>query len=94
VFIQGHHRDYAGDPGRYIFQTWLFLNVGGTSFVPLSLGLPDVGEGGQAMADFNNDGRIDLLFTGATIPFHSNGNNPIDMNNASTLFTHVYRNIR
>ena len=34
IFVQGHHRDYANDPGRYIFQTWLFLNANGTNFVP------------------------------------------------------------
>lgn len=94
AFIQGHHRDYANDPGRYIFDTRLFLNVAGTSFTEIDIGLPEVGEGGQAMADFNNDGKIDLVFAGATIPFHSNGNNPDDFNNTSTIFAYVYRNTR
>ncbi|MBI3962795.1 MAG: VCBS repeat-containing protein [Deinococcus sp.] len=94
VFIQGHHRDYGGNVGSYVFDSRLFLNRGGASFTEIDIDLPDVGEGGQAMADFNNDGQIDLLFTGASIPFHSNGNNPTDFNNIATLFTHIYRNTR
>jgi hypothetical protein len=47
-----------------------------------------------AAADFNNDGKLDLLFAGASIAFHSNGNNPNDLNNASTIFAYVYRNTR
>jgi hypothetical protein len=60
----------------------------------MDLGLPIVGEGGQAMADFNNDGKIDLLFTGATIPWHSNGLNNVDHNTAATLSAYVFRNVR
>jgi hypothetical protein len=94
VFMQGHHRDYATDPGRYIYNSRLFLNIAGTDFTEIDLGMPDVGEGGQIMADFNNDGKTDLIFAGATLPFHSNGNNPTDNNNASTIFAYVYRNTR
>lgn len=94
VFMQGHHRDYAGDSSGYVFDTRLFLNVAGTEFTELDLGFMDVGEGGQAMADFNNDGKIDLVFAGASLPFHSNGSNPTDNNDASTLFAFVYRNTR
>jgi hypothetical protein len=94
IFIQGHHRDYAGDWRMYVFQTRLFVNDGGMWFTEVDIGLPTVGEGGQAMADFNNDGKIDLLFTGATMPWHSNGANNVDQNSASTLFTYVYRNVR
>lgn len=94
IFVQGHHRDYENDPTRYVFQSRLFLNQGGTGFQELDLGLSNVSEGGQAMADFNNDGRIDLIFTGASIPFHTNGSNPTDQNDRTTLRTHVYRNSR
>jgi hypothetical protein len=94
VFIQGHHRNYAGDVGSYVFDSMLFLNNGGTSFTEQALSLPDVSEGGQTMADFNNDGKVDLVFTGGSRAFHSNGNNPTDTNSASTLITYVYRNTR
>jgi hypothetical protein len=91
VFIQGHHRDYAGDPGSYLFNSMLFLNIGGTEFREIDLGLADVGEGGQWIGDFNNDGKNDLIFAGATIAFHSNGNNFEDENDISTLRAFVYR---
>lgn len=94
TFIQGHKRDYATAPGRYIFDSKLFHNVAGQSFDEVTLSLPAVGEGGQVMADFNNDGKIDLIFTGASIPFHTNGSNPQDHNNAGTLSCYVYRNTR
>jgi hypothetical protein len=90
VFIQGHHRDYGRDAGAYVFDSRIFLNVGGL-FEEIELGLEDVGEGGQTIADFNNDGHNDLIFAGATIPFHSNGNNPQDQNDARTLKASVYR---
>jgi hypothetical protein len=94
VFIQGHHRDYAGDTGAYVFQSRLFESMRGTAWVEVDVGLPNVSEGGQAMADFDGDGKIDLMFTGASIPFHSNGDNPVDHNDASTLAMHVFRNAR
>jgi hypothetical protein len=93
IFIQGHHRDYVNDrPGYYIFDTMLMLNNGDRTFTEVDLSLPDVGEGGQAMADFNNDGKLDLVFAGATIPWHTNGENGLDQNDSSTLITEVYRN--
>lgn len=94
IFIQGHHRDYDGDFRYYVYDSRLFLNDGGTSFVELDLGLGDVGNGGQAIVDLNNDGKADLLFTGASIAFHTNGLNTTDYNNASNLFARVYRNTR
>jgi hypothetical protein len=94
VFLQGHHRDYANDSSRYVFDSRFFLSLGGVDYQELELGLAEVGEGGQAMEDFNNDGKVDLIFTGASIPFHSNGSNYLDQNSASTLTTYVYRNTR
>jgi len=94
VFIQGHHRDYEHvNPAYYVFDSRLFLN-GTTTWTELDLGLPEVGEGGQVMADFNNDGKVDLLFSGAANAFHSNGANATDTNNASNLRAYVYRNTR
>jgi hypothetical protein len=93
IFIQGHHPDYVDDrPGYYIFDTMLMLNNGDRTLTEVDLNLPDVGEGGQAMADFNNDGKLDLVFAGATIPWHTNGANGLDQNDSSTLITEVYRN--
>jgi hypothetical protein len=94
IFILGHKRDYGGDVGSYIFDSKLFLNNGGNSFTELNVGLQHLGEGGEAMADFNNDGKMDFVYAGASIPWHSNGNNNVDHNNASTLYCHVYRNVR
>jgi hypothetical protein len=94
IFIQGHKRNYGGDVGSYIFDSKLFLNNAGKSFTELDVGLQHLGEGGEAMADFNNDGKMDFVYAGASLPFHSNGDNPTDRNNASTLFCHVYRNAR
>ncbi|MCK6547152.1 VCBS repeat-containing protein [Myxococcota bacterium] len=96
IFTQGHHRDYAVPPGaRYVFDTRLFLSVAGaTDFQEVEVGLPDVGEGGQLMADFNLDGKVDLVFAGATRPWHSNGQNYLDENDASTLYAGVWRNVR
>jgi hypothetical protein len=94
VFMQGHHRDYATDHSRYVYNSRLFLNVAGNEFIEIELGFMDVGEGGQAIEDFNNDGKKDLIFAGASLPFHSNGANPDDNNDMSTLFAFVYRNTR
>lgn len=93
VFLQGHHRDHEHDVSRYVFDTRLYWN-GVSTWTELELGLPDVGEGGQVMADFNNDGKVDLLFSGGANAFHSNGSNPTDTNNASNLRAYVYRNTR
>lgn len=49
-------------------------------------------EGGQVIADFNGDGRNDLIFCGAELPFHTNGVNHNDENTARTLRTYVFRN--
>src|SRR5207253_2233263 len=68
VFIQGRHKSGRGD-GLDVMDSRLFYNSSGTSFEELAVPLPDVGEGGQAIADFNNDGRLDLVYTGATYPY-------------------------
>ncbi len=96
IFTQGHHRNYAVPPGvNYIFNTRLFLSrASGTDFVETEVGLPEVGEGGQVMADFNLDGKVDLVFAGATRPWHSNGQNYLDQNDASTLYGGAWRNAR
>lgn len=52
-----------------------------------------VGEGGQVIADLDGDGRNDVLFSGAELPFHTNGANDRDHNDAGTLSTHVLRNV-
>lgn len=51
-----------------------------------------VGEGGQAIADFNGDGKNDLIFSGAELPFHTNGANFRDENTVRTIKTYVLRN--
>lgn len=51
-----------------------------------------VAEGGQVIADLNGDGKNDLVFSGALYPFHTNGVNARDLNDARTLVTYVLRN--
>jgi hypothetical protein len=53
-----------------------------------------VGEGGQVIADFNSDGKNDLVFSGAELPFHTNGANFRDENTVRTIKTYVLRNTR
>jgi hypothetical protein len=59
--------------------------------VALSIAQPVTG-GGQVIADFNNDGRNDLIFTGAERAFHTNGENGDDLNTQATIVAHVLRN--
>jgi VCBS repeat protein/FG-GAP repeat protein len=93
IVVQGHHRDYFDRPTNpYVYATWVFVNRGDRTFDRHALPIPTpVGEGGQAIADFNRDGKPDLVFTGATIPFHSNGVNYEDRNTAATLKAYVFR---
>ncbi len=48
-----------------------------------------VAEGGAVSADFDGDGSDDLLFSGAELPFHTNGSNFFDFNDTATLRTYV-----
>lgn len=92
VFVQGHHRDYFVKDNPYIYATWLFVNNRDRTFTRTALAIDaPVGEGGEVIADFNGDGKPDLIFTGATIPFHSNGINSEDKNSAASLRAYVFR---
>jgi hypothetical protein len=85
-----------------------FTQVSLTSFLPtfeasytLPLGLGFisgrtryVAEGGSLIADFNLDGKQDLLFSGAELPYHTNGVNYRDYNTAASLKTYVFRNTK
>jgi hypothetical protein len=85
-----------------------FTQVSLTSFLPtfeasytLPLGLGFisgrtryVAEGGSLIADFNLDGKQDLLFGGAELPYHTNGVNYRDYNTAASLKTYVFRNTK
>lgn len=93
VFIDGHRHSEPYD-GSYVFESILWHNDNhGASFSRVSVpGLVNVAEGGQVIADFNNDGTNDLIFTGATRAWHSNGSNGNDLNTAASLNASVYRN--
>jgi hypothetical protein len=96
IFIQGHRRSLESDPGRYVFDTMLFLNQkdGDWLWVPGALDLPKpLGSCGDVIADLDQDGANDLIICGAEIPFHSNGNNPEDKNTRETIKTYVFRGL-
>lgn len=96
IFIQGHRRNFEVDAGGYRFDTLFFVNQGDGTWVWRDdvLGLEkDMGEGGGVIADFDGDGRNDFFVTGATLPFHSNGNNPDDLNTPESIVAYVYRGL-
>ncbi len=64
-----------------IFVSRLYRNngsVSGWSFSPVEAGLPDVAYGAVAWGDYDNDGRLDILFTGE--------------DSDETLLTRIYHN--
>lgn len=92
VLMQGHHKDYSdGVGGAYDFETTLYENRG-DHMVKMPLAMPQLAECGGAFADFDGDGLNDFIYCGASRPFHSNGSNGSDFNDASTIFTVIYRN--
>ncbi len=94
VVVQGHRRDRPRNVGAYIFGDMLVRNLGGGDFrwEPDALDLPaPVAHGGDVIADFNADGKADLVLSGAERPWHSNGSNPEDRNDASSIHTYVFR---
>lgn len=96
VVVQGHRR-WLESPDRfseYVFGNMLFRNLGDGDFAwevdALEMPLP-IAECGNVIADFNGDGKNDLLICGAERPWHSNGSNLADTNDASSIRTYAYR---
>ena len=88
IFFAGHQR-----LGNYVFQSRLYLNDGTGKMVRVHRGLPHLGRGNGAFADFDGDGRVDLIYHGAEIAYHSNSpSGQQDTNSTSTIKTYVYRN--
>jgi len=88
IFFMGHRRD-----GDYTFESRLYVNdqSGGMTQAPISL--PKLGRGNGAIADFDGDGRFDLLYHGAEIPWHPNSpSTSSDSNTINTIKTYIYRN--
>lgn len=89
IFFVGHQR-----VGDYRFQSRLYLNDGTGAMIRVHRELPHLGRGNGAFADFDGDGRVDLIYQGAELPYHSNSPTPTsDNNTASTIKTYIYRNI-
>jgi hypothetical protein len=59
----------TGDSGAYYYspplESHVFRNDGGNSFTNAVAGLPPVGRGGGAWADFDKDGNLDFIMVGA-----------------------------
>ncbi len=92
LLVQGHHKDYSdGVGGSYRFDTRLYRNMG-TGFADMNIPMPQLAECGGAIADLDNDGKPDFVYCGASLPFHTNGANGYDYNDASTIYTVVFRN--
>ncbi len=52
------------------FATRLYRNLGGGAFEAVAAGLDDAGYGAARWGDFDNDGDLDILLTGAAQPQH------------------------
>lgn len=96
IVVQGHRRwlEHPTNFSRYIFQNFLIRNQGNGDFewVPDAMPMPlPLAEGGNVIADFNRDGKNDLIICGAERPWHSNGSNADDLNDASSIKTYVFR---
>lgn len=94
VVVQGHRRWLEDRFSEYIFQNFLLRNLGNGDFewVVDAMPMPNaLAECGNVIADFNRDGKNDLIICGAELPWHSNGSNPNDLNDASTIKTYVFR---
>ncbi len=92
ALIQGHHKDYSdGVGGAYRFDTTLYQNRG-DRFERMDVQLPQLAECGGLIVDLDADGLRDVVYCGASLPFHSNGSNGYDQNDANTIFTEVFRN--
>lgn len=73
-------------------MTRLYKNNNGTSFSVVNAGLPGYSDGSVAWGDYDNDGRLDLLFTGidsaasdAAQIYHNNGNSTFTLNSTANL---------
>jgi hypothetical protein len=62
--------------------TRIYRNLGGTNFVDIQAGLPGISGGQAVWGDFNNDGKLDVLLTGAGISM-------IFRNDGSNVFTDI-----
>lgn len=72
--------------------TRLYKNNNGTSFSVVNAGLPGFSGGSVAWGDYDNDGRLDLLFTGDDVTandipqiYHNNGNGTFTLNSTANL---------
>lgn len=94
VVVQGHRRWLEDRFAEYIFQNFLFRNLGNGDFEWVTDAIPmpnPIAECGNVIADLNRDGKDDLIVCGAERPWHSNGANPGDFNDASSIKTYVFR---
>jgi hypothetical protein len=63
ILLAGTTNNFSNSPGI----TRLLRNNRDGTFTPIDSGLPDLGETSVAMGDFDNDGDLDVLLSGASI---------------------------
>ncbi|MBP9695124.1 MAG: VCBS repeat-containing protein [Candidatus Magasanikbacteria bacterium] len=94
LFLNNGNRSFSSVPLTSFLPTFeaLYTLPSGLGF--LSGRTRYVAEGGSLITDFNLDGKLDLLFSGAELPYHTNGVNFRDYNTAESLKTYVFRNTK
>jgi len=86
AFYMGH---YNSGGGRYQHRTELFLSDPSTrTMIRTDLGLPVLGQGNGAIADFDGDGKKDLVYAGSDRVRHPNATN----NDGHRANIYFYRN--
>jgi hypothetical protein len=94
IVIEGHRRSSEKNPGSYVYGTMLFHNRthGDWVWLPDALSITrPIGASNPVIADFDGDGRNELLLVGAERPFHTNGENARDENTPATLKAYLFR---
>jgi hypothetical protein len=89
VVICGNTNGSLGLPPTIVPATALYHNDGNGNFTRVQANLPNVTFGSLAWADFDNDGKLDLLITGSTNSQSYGGLARVYRNNGNGTFTNI-----